>query len=115
MVSVLKMLGEIEDTSTHFGESIAELYAGKTVEVYLGEKSGSTYYSDHDIEQKIYVTGKVLGGKGQLLLLECEVQTMLETTTIELCLNSWSITGVMEARTGPHPIHISYLFQEIRR
>jgi hypothetical protein len=113
-MTLMKTLGEIDDSTTHFGESLAELFAGKTVEIYLGEKSGSTYYSDYDVEQKVYVTGKILGGKGQLLLIECEVVTPAATFHIPMALNGWAITGVVEHVPG-RKIHISHLFQEIRR
>jgi len=113
MVDWIKMLGDISDETTHFGESIAELFAGKEVEIYLGEKSGSVYYSDFDVEQKVYVTGKVLGGKGQLLLILCDIITPAKTYQIPMAINAWAITGVIERKQGQP--HISHIFQEIRR
>lgn len=113
MADWTKAIGEISDETTHFGESIAELFDGKVVEIYLGEKSGSTYYSDYDVEQKVYVTGKVIGGKGQLLMIECEIVTPAQTYVIPMAINAWAITGVIEYR--PRQPHISHIFQEMRR
>jgi len=113
MVDWSKQLGEISDNTTHFGESIAELFAGKEVEIYLGEKSGSVQYADFDVEQKVYVVGRILGGKGQLLLILCDVVTPAKTYKIPMAINAWSITGVIE-RKKKQP-HISHIFQEIRR
>lgn len=110
-INFKKALNTIENSN--FGEMIAELFAGKTVEIYLGEKSGSTFYSDHDIEQKIFVTGKILGAKADLLLVECEIMTPTKLFHIPMAINSWSITGVIEHVPGQP--NISCIFQEIRR
>ena len=97
-----------------FAEQIYNLYAGEVIEVYLGEKSGSHYYSDYDKENKVYVTGRVVGAAGHLLLLDCEITTQEKTYVTELAINAWSITGVMRKPTE-NTIHISYLFDEARR
>ena len=97
-----------------FAEQIYNLYAGKEVEIYLGEKSGSHYYSDYDVENKVYVTGTVVGAAGHLLLLDCKIDTPSASYTVELAINAWSITGVIQ-KPKENTIHISYLFQEARR
>jgi hypothetical protein len=110
------LAGRISKVGEHDGityaESIFALYEGKTIEVYLSEKSGSIMYSDFDVEQKVYVTGKVVGVLGNLLLLECRIDTPAQNFVKEISINGWAITGVMEKGGN---IHISHIFQEMKR
>jgi hypothetical protein len=112
MVGTLaKKLGNLEDNT--FAESIYELYKGRTIEVYVGEKSGSIQYADFDVEQKVYVTGVPVGAHGQLLLMKCTIVTPAQTFVVDVSINAWGITGVMEQQDDG--IHISHIFQEMRR
>jgi hypothetical protein len=113
MVSTLiKKLANLEEGYA-FAESIYHLYKGKTIEVYLGEKSGSLQYADFDVEQKVYVTGEPVGAHGQLLLMKCVVATSARTFVVDVSINAWSIVGVMQRQDDG--LHISHIFQEMRR
>jgi hypothetical protein len=115
MGRIAKRLANLEDNDdSSFAENIYDLYAGKTVEIYLGEKSGSLFYSDFDVEQKVYVTGKIVGALGKLLLIECTIQTPKKVFVKEVSVNAWAITGVMEKSTND-TVHISHIFQEMKR
>lgn len=114
MPTISQRLSSVEGDAADitFAESIFKLYEGKTVEIYFSEKSGSILYSDFDVEQKVYVTGKVVGVLGNLLLLECTIDTPAQKYVKELSVNGWAITGVMERSDN---IHISHIFQEMKR
>ena len=111
MTSLSKKLANLEDET--FAESLYALYKGKTVELYVGEKSGSIQYADFDVEQKVYITGEPIGAHGQLLMMRCTIVTPAKTFVIDVGINGWGITGVMERQNDG--MHISHIFQEMRR
>lgn len=90
------------------GDIIGEMYAGEIIQVYFGETGGRSHYSDFDIDQKIYLEGKVLWAKGMVLALECEVKTPSSSYIKEVLINCWNIYSVMKKTND---IQITYLFQ----
>ena len=93
-------------------EAIGHLYLGKVIQVYLGEAGGSTHYADFDIEQKIFMEGKVLWAKGNVFALECQVETPSKNYTTTVLVNAWSVTSVMEKQGK---INISMVMKGLRR
>jgi hypothetical protein len=95
-------------------EAIGYLYLNKVVQVYLGETGGSTHYADFDIDQKIFMQGKVLWAKGNVIALECEVNTTSKTHKTTVLVNAWSVTSVME-KSENNSIDISMVMKGLRR
>lgn len=79
-----------------YAEIIAEKYAGKKVEIYIGDDMGSLLYSDHDVSQKSVIVGTVIGAKGNCLTIEASVNTAVDRFDVEVDIQAWSIKGVME-------------------
>lgn len=97
----------VEFAGDTMGEIIAEKYAGEVVQVYFGETGGRYHYSDFDVDQKIYVEGKVLWARGMVLALECQVNTPTKNFTKEIIINCWNVSSVMKK---DNEIQITYLF-----
>ena len=96
-----------------YAEALANLYEGQLVEVYFGESSGNNYYSDYDVENKVYSTGYIVGAIGSLLLMDIEIFAKGKQVVKRLSLNGFSITGVMPVIDDG--VHITALFKESKR
>lgn len=108
-----------EEESVHvvyetIAEAVGALYLGKVIQVYFGENGGTTNYADYDVEQKIYVEGKVLWSKGNVIMLECIVQTPAGGQyPKKLLINTFAVSSIMEK--GTENITIAHLMQGTRR
>lgn len=98
----------VADHEYSLAQVIAEKYLGKNVQIYFGETSGYTHYSDFDIEQKTYIEGKVISAKGTVLVLECNIDTPAGDYVREVIISCWNITAIMEKAAG---VQITHLFQ----
>lgn len=95
-------------------EAIGHLYKDKVIQIYLGESGGSTHYSDFDIEQKIYMEGKVLWTRGNVIALESIIETQDGKTYPKTVLvNAWAVTSVMEKEKDG--VEISMVMKGMRR
>ena len=95
-------------------EAIGQFYTGKTIQIYCGEDGGTTKYSDFNIEQKIYIEGKVKWASGMVICLECDVSTANQQIFKEVLINAWGITAVMPTG-GPGTVQISHIMRGMRR
>jgi|SRR5690606_31883161 len=98
----------VADHEYTIAQAIAEKYLGKYIQIYFGETAGSTHYSDFDIEQKMYLEGKVLSAKGMVLFLECEIKTPSNSYVREVMVNCWGIIAIVEKNGNSQ---ITHLFQ----
>lgn len=96
------------DVEYTISQAIVEKYNGEVIQLYYGETSGSTRYSDFDIEQKLYLEGKVLWGKGMVLALECQIESANGSYKREVLVSCWNIIAVTKKTPG---IQITHLFQ----
>lgn len=101
-------------TSYAIADAIAEMYIGKVIQIYLGEAGGTTKYSDYDIEQKIYIEGKVLWAKGLVIALQCDIVTPARTYRKQILINAWGISAVMPVSEEDN-VQISHIIQGTRR
>jgi hypothetical protein len=99
---------------TH-AESWSKLYKDQFVELYLSEKSGNSFYSDNDRENKIYTSGYVREAVGPVLIFDAVLQTNVETIMKQIAINGWAITAVMPKPAVGDKTHITQFFQERRR
>lgn len=90
-------------------EAIGHFYTGEVVQIYLGETGGTTNYSDFDLEQKIYIEGKVNWAKGMVISLTVDVSTQNKPIFKTVLINAWSITAVM--LKGSEGIQISHIMR----
>lgn len=98
-----------------YAESIVEKYAGKEIEMYIGDDTGTLLYSDHDVSQKAVIRGVVKSAVGDFLTIESTVTTPKQTHKVELDINAWCIKGVMQKQNNGVGIMTIFGNQEIRR
>lgn len=104
----------VEITYSSIAEAIGHLYKDEVIQIYFGESGGTTNYADYDIEQKIFVEGKVIWARGDVILLSCLVQTGNgKIYTKELLINTFAISTVM--KKGNDGVQISHIMQGTRR
>lgn len=77
-------------------EAIGYIYKDKIVQVYWGESGGSTKYSDYNINQNMYIEGKVLWGQGHVFAIEVEFETNSKKYKKQVLLHEINITLVAE-------------------
>lgn len=95
-------------------ESIIEYFGiGAEVDIYFSESAGSTFYAENDIEDKIFVSGRIMGAIGKGLIVETVVSTPVNNFVKTVMLNDWAITGVMKKENDG--IRITKVFQEARK
>lgn len=94
-------------------EAIGHFYTGEVVQLYFGESGGTTNYADYDIEQKIYIEGRVVWSKGMVIMLEVDVVTPTTSIKKEVLVNGWGITAVMPKGKGN--VQISHIIQGTKR
>lgn len=54
-----------------YAESIAELLAGKIVEIHTGDTKHIQEYNDYTIQKKSIIRGKIKSAQGDLLIVQC--------------------------------------------
>jgi len=94
-------------------DAIADLYIGEVLQIYLGESGGTTNYADYDVDQKIFIEGRVLWAKGLVIAVECGVVTPNKIYKKVILINAWGITAVMPK--GDDGIQISHIIQGTKR
>lgn len=90
-------------------DAIGHFYTGEIVQIYLGETGGTTNYSDYDLEQKIYIEGKVEWSKGKVIYLTVDVSTPNKPIFKTVLINADVITAVMPK--GSEGIQISHIMR----
>ena len=83
-----------------FAEVLAEELTGENVQLYTGESTGTTNYADYDVEQKAIIKGKIVGAKGQMLILDCVIITAMRTFNTRVYINGWYIKGASRLTDG---------------
>lgn len=95
-----------------YGECLAEYFKGEEVELYFGESSGTTYYADYDVDQKVCLTGKIIGAVGEMVIVEAKVKD--DFPTREVAIHAWAIVGCSKTDKGKK-IKLSHIFREMKR
>ena len=81
-------------------EAIAERYKNQAVEIFLDSSVGTREYFDFSTEEKTVVDCVVKGADGEILIVECQVKTNMQSITCEVLINGWMIKGVIKQSYG---------------
>ena len=99
-------------TGSTVAEAIANRYLGDGVEIYMDTSVGRRQYFDFETEEKTVVVCKVLGADGEMLIVECEEKTAMESRKCEVLLNGWMIKGVIKKSYGVSLLSVLELEQQ---
>lgn len=101
---------ETEEEVETIAEAIDYYYRGEVVQIFCGDAGGAQNYSDFDIEEKLYIEGKVLWGKHMLLALECEFELDGKKYKKNIFVNGWNIHSAIKSEDNKK-IKINSLFK----
>lgn len=87
---------ENDNSIQTIAEAIGKIYKDKVIQVYWAESGGTISYSDFDLNQNMYMEGKVLWGRGDVFALEVNYVTANESRTKQVIFNAWGITLIAE-------------------
>jgi hypothetical protein len=93
-------MAETPNSEWTYAEVLAEELTGENVQLYTGESTGTINYADYDVEQKAIIKGKVVGAKGQMLILDCVVRTGMQNFETRVYINGWYIKGASRLDDG---------------
>lgn len=86
---------DIENVNT-IAEAIGRIYKDKIIQVYWGESGGVINYADFDINQNMYIEGRVLWGRGDVFAMEVFYQTNGKEYKKHVVFNAWGVTMMAE-------------------
>lgn len=74
-------------------EVIGHFYKGKKVQVFWGDTGGggNVNYSEYSVSNNLYAEGVVLWGRGEVFVLECEVETSSNKFTTPVVFNAYNV------------------------
>jgi hypothetical protein len=91
----LREFEDVEDIKT-IAEAIGQIYKDKIIQVYWGESGGVINYADFDINQNMYLEGRVLWGRGDVFAVEVDYQINGKDYKKQVIFNAWGVTMIAE-------------------